>query len=148
VGLGFDFYRIVRWQLGLNKVFTLLGDLLFSLAALLVIFFFAQKANYLEFRFYLFGATLLGLILYLRLFSPVFKKLFSRILKLIGLLGNLISKVIKGFFAGIARMLVALMSIPYGILCWFSLLLYRLLEALGRESVTKVKGRLTKTPRE
>jgi len=148
VGLFFDFYRIVRWRFGFNKVLTFIGDLFFSLAALLVIFYFAQKANYLEWRFYLFGGVLLGLVLYLRILSPFCKKLFSQALKLSGQLIRFIRKVIKGFFLGVYRILAALMSIPYGLLCWFSMLVYRFSEAMGRETVTKVKSRITKRPRE
>mgnify|MGYP002407748843 CR=1 FL=1 len=148
MGFYFDFYRTVRWYIGLNRVLTFIGDLAFSFIALLLIYYFAQKANYLELRFYLFGGTLLGLLIYLRFFSPASKKLFRKILKLLTGYKNLVVGLIAIFFKGIARILTLLMSIPYGLLCWFSLLIFRMGEALGKESVTKVKARITKIPRQ
>lgn len=148
VGFCFDFYRIIRWHFGINKILTFIGDLLFSLIALLVVFHFAQKANYLELRFYLFGGTLIGLLLYLRLFSPASKRLFKGLLRFLTGFKNLVIGIIATFFKGIIRVLTTLMSIPYGILRWFSILLFRFGEAIGKESVTKVKGKITKTPRE
>ncbi|RNC28694.1 MAG: hypothetical protein AWM53_01354 [Candidatus Dichloromethanomonas elyunquensis] len=147
VGLCFDCYRIARWRVGLNKILTFMADLFFSFAALLVIFVFAQKANFLELRFYLFGGCLAGLVLYLRFLSSSSKRLFNVIFDIISGIKNLIVKMILRVYFGIKEFLTMLMSIPYGILCWFSMLIFRMAEALGRESVTKVKGRISKTPR-
>jgi len=147
VGFCFDFYRIVRWQMGWNKFWTLLGDLLFSFIALFVIYYFAQKANFLELRFYLFGGSLLGLILYLRFLSPASKQLFGVLLSIVNGLKNVILRIWRTFFKGAVYLLTTLMRIPYAILCWFALLIFRLGEALGKESMTNVKRRLPKYPR-
>jgi hypothetical protein len=125
-----------------------MGDLLFSFIALLLIYYFAQKANYLELRFYLFGGALLGLLIYLRFFSLVSQRIFRIILKLLISYKNLVIGLITMVLKGIVRILTLLMSIPYGLLRWFSLLLFRMGEALGKESMTKVKARITKTPRQ
>jgi len=134
--------------MGLNKVLTFIGDVLFSLFALFVIFYFAQKANYLELRFYLFAGALLGLIIYLHFFSNTSKKLFKELLKIIICTKNLIVGTIIMFFQGVAHSLILMMRIPYGVLKWFSMLIFRIGEALGKESVTIVKGRMTKHPKE
>lgn len=130
VGLIFDFYRIVRWRIGLNKVLTFIGDILFSIAALTVIFLFAQKANYLEMRFYIFGGSLMGLLVYLKVFSRPFKNLFLRFTQLLISLEQSFFNGVKSLYLLTKNVLVYLMSFPYGLLRWFALLLYRILEAL------------------
>jgi len=148
VGVFFDLYRIVRWQLGLNKFLTFIGDILFSCAAVIIIFYFGQKANYLEFRFYLFLCSLLGLLLYLRILSPLVKKLIIYIIKGLVVLKNIWQKIITLFFIGIARLLTLLMSVPYGLLRWFGLLLFRIMEALWLELKSSIKLKIPKQPRE
>jgi len=148
VGFCFDIYRIARWRLRFNKVLTFIGDLLFSFIALLLIYYCAQKANYLEFRFYLYGASLLGLLLYLKFFSKSSKRMFNILFSIFFFLKNLVVSIIAKIFYSIAFILTQMMRIPYGLLRWFAMLLYRIGEALGRESVTKVKGRISKTPRQ
>ncbi|NLI90657.1 MAG: spore cortex biosynthesis protein YabQ [Peptococcaceae bacterium] len=147
VGLCFDFYRIARWRIGLNKIFTFITDLIFSCVALFLIYFFAQKANFLELRFYLFGGCFIGLMIYLRFFSPGSKQLFNFLFDVIAGFKNLIVKLILTLFCGGQAVLTIMMSIPYGILRWGSLLIFRMGEALGKESVTKVKGRISNIPR-
>jgi len=148
VGFCFDIYRIARWRLRFNKVLTFIGDLLFSFIALLLIYYCAQKANYLELRFYLYGASLLGLLLYLKFFSKSSKRMFNILFSIFFFLKNLVVSIIAKIFYSIAFILTQMMRIPYGLLRWFAMLLYRIGEALGRESVTKVKGRISKTPRQ
>lgn len=147
VGFCFDFYRMVRWRLGLNKVLTFMGDLLFSLSALLIVFVFAQKANYLEFRFYLFLGSLVGLLLYLQLLSCVVKKVIDAVLIMITELLKFLLGLIAAFFNSSFASLTALMSIPYGLLRWVSMLFYRFGEALGRESAGWVKTKIPRSPK-
>lgn len=148
VGFCFDIYRIARWRLRFNKVLTFIGDLLFSFIALLLIYYFAQKANYLELRFYLYGASLLGLLLYLKFFSKSSKRLFNIVFSIFFFLKNLVVSIIAKFFYSLAFIFTQTMRIPYGILRWFALLLYRIGEALGKDTATKVKARISKTPRQ
>jgi len=148
IGVFFDLYRIVRWQLGLNRFLTFIGDILFSCGAALIIFYFAQKANYLEFRFYLFLGPLLGLLLYLRILSLPVKKLFIYFLKGLAALKNLLKRIVTLFYTAIARLLTMFMSVPYGLLRWFALLLFRFLEALWQELKTGLKLKLSKRPKE
>ncbi|NLP43041.1 MAG: spore cortex biosynthesis protein YabQ [Peptococcaceae bacterium] len=148
VGIFFDFYRIVRWQLGLNKFLTFIGDIFFSCAAVLIIYYFAQKANYLELRFYLFLGSLLGLLLYLRILSSPVKKLIIYLIRGLVTLKNLLKRALIFVFSGIARLLTLFMSVPYGLLRWFSLLLFRILEALWREIKAGLKIKIPKRPKE
>lgn len=146
-GLCFDFYRIVRYRLGLNKVLTFIGDLFFSLAALIIIYIFAQKANFLELRFYLFAASLLGLLIYLRICSRAIKKIYIVLLDIIEKIKDLFIQVIIFIYRGICVFIASLMRVPYGLLRWLGLLLFRMGEAVGRESAVKIKKRGTKLPR-
>lgn len=148
VGFCFDIYRIARWRLRFNKVLTFIGDLLFALIALLLIYYCAQKANYLELRFYLYGASLLGLLLYLKFFSPSTKRVFNILFNIFFFLRNFFVGIIVRIFYSLAFILTQIMRIPYGILRWLAMLLFRIGEALSRESVTKVKARISKTPRQ
>lgn len=146
MGFCFDFYRILRWRFRISKILTFIGDLLFSLFSLLILFYFAQKANYLELRFYLFGGILIGLLLYLRLLSNSSKKLFTIVItltaRLITMIAGIILQVVKGF----CKLLALIMSIPYGFLSWFSILIYRIGEALGKNMAGKIRERMDKSP--
>jgi len=136
----FDLYRILRRRMGLNRILTLLGDLFFSLVSAAVIIFYAYKANYLEFRFYLFGGSLLGLLLYLRYLSPIIKKIYGMILNIISGVFSFIRKIINSVFGIIIDFVTYLMSYPYRLLRWFALLVFRLGQALGRDLLLKLKN--------
>ncbi len=148
VGLFFDFYRILRWRLGFNRILTFIGDIGFSLIALAIIFFFAQTANFLEFRFYLFIGSLLGLFVYLKLISPLSKKLFNLIFNIIAGVKNAIIYTITFIIKTIVRVIILLMSVPYGILQWFSVLLFRMGEAAGKSGINRIKAKKDKIPKE
>lgn len=138
VGFCFDFYRILRWQLRLNKILTFIGDLLFSLWALGLIYFFAQKANYLELRFYLFLGSLLGVLLYLAIFSRVINKMLKMLFRGISAMKTWITRVIFLFFRGIYHFIAGIMSLPYCVLRRVALLVYRMGEAFSKDSITRV----------
>jgi spore cortex biosynthesis protein YabQ len=130
-----------------NKTVTFIGDLFFSILALLIIFYFAQRANYLELRFYLFLGSLLGLLAYLYFLSPyltrIIRLLLEGVAKIIGSLLFLISIIGKGFY----KSLSLLMAGPYGLLRWLGLLLFRIGEDLSKQSLTKARYFLTKKPK-
>ncbi len=134
--------------MGLNKILTFLGDLFFSAASLLIIYYFAQKANYLQWRLYLFGGNLLGLIIYLYFFSSYITKIFNGLLELIVGLWNLMIKAVTAFGYGVTNILTLMMAVPYGILRWSGLLFFRIGEAIAKESATKVRARITKNPKQ
>lgn len=148
IGLFFDIYRMIRWKFRLNKTLTFLGDICFSLLSALILFSFAQKANYLELRFYLFGGALLGLLLYLRLFSKPVKKLLGGLFQLLSRIKKLIVAALGTLFQSIASFLKALMRLPYGSLEWLALLFYRMIEALGREGIRQVRRVLPMKPKQ
>jgi len=147
VGFCFDFYRIIRWKTGLKRILTLIGDLFFSLVALLIIYYFAQKANFLEWRFYLFAGCLLGLVIYLLLLSSIVKKIYKIIFDVIGGLYNFIAKILSALWRGFIGIISAIMSVPYSILRWIGLLFFRMGEAAGRESADKVRKKIFKNPK-
>lgn len=138
VGLVFDFYRAFRrWQ-GWGQVLTFIGDLLFSLVALFILFRFFERANALAFRFYIIWGSLLGLVLYLRLLSHFFVRFYFALFRVINYLVGLIYRGIKIPIRG----LVLIMRPPYAILKWFSLLLYRLGELFLLELIMQIKKKL------
>lgn len=138
VGLVFDFYRSFRrWQ-GWGQVLTFIGDVLFSLVALFILFRFFERANALAFRFYIIWGSLLGLVLYLRLLSRFSVRFYFGFYRVINYLVGLIHRGIKIPIRG----LVLIMRPPYAILKWFSMLLYRIGELFLLELVMHIKKRL------
>lgn len=138
VGLVFDFYRSFRrWQ-GWGQVLTFIGDVFFSLAALLILFSFFERANALAFRFYIIWGSLLGLVLYLRLLSRFFLRFYFGFYRVISHLAGLIHRGIKIPIRG----LILIMRPPYAILKWFSMLLYRIGELFLLELIMPIKKSL------
>lgn len=135
VGLVFDFYRSFRrWQ-GWGPVLTFIGDVLFSLVALYILFRFFERANALDFRFYIIWGSLLGLVLYLRLLSRFSLRFCFGLYRVINYLAGLIRRGIKIPIRG----LVLIMRPPYAILKWFSMLLYRIGELFLLELIMHLK---------
>jgi len=136
VGLVFDFYRSFRrWQRW-RRVSTFIGDVLFSLVALFILFRFFERANALSFRFYIIWGSLLGLILYLRLVSRFVVRFFFGIYQFIAYLAELIGRGIRIPIRG----LVLIMRPPYAMLHWFGLLLYRMGEHILLESLMYLRS--------
>lgn len=142
MGFCFDFYRILRWQMRFNTILTFIGDLIFSLTALGLIYFFAQKANYLELRFYLFLGSLLGLLLYFAILSRIVIKILKSLVNIFCMIKKAITVAISFLLKSIYTFVAGIMSIPYHILRWFALLTYRIGETLGKDSVTRVQSKL------
>jgi len=132
----------------LNKFLTFLGDLFFSLVALAIIYYLAQKANYLEWRFYLFAGSLLGLIIYLCLLSRYITRLFNKFLDYIVCLIKFVINLFKKVCRAIIQVIAFFMAFPYGILRWLGLLLFRMGESLAQDSVTIVRGRINRRPKQ
>ncbi|WP_075366578.1 spore cortex biosynthesis protein YabQ [Desulfosporosinus metallidurans] len=138
VGVVFDFYRSFRrWQ-GWGWVLTFVGDVLFSLVALFILFRFFERANALAFRFYVIWGSLLGLILYLRLLSRFSVRFFFGFYRVMTYLAELIHRGIKVPIRG----LVLIMRPPYAMLHWISLLLFRIGEYILLEPILRSIKRL------
>jgi len=138
VGLVFDFYRSFRrWQ-GWGQVLTFVGDVLFSLVALFILFRFFERANALAFRFYIIWGSLLGLVLYLRILSRFFVRFYFGFYQVVSYLAGLIHRGLRIPIRGI----VLMMRPPYAILKWFSMLLYRISELFLLELTMGIKKRL------
>jgi len=138
VGFVFDFYRSFRQWRDWKGVLTFVGDVLFSIVALFILFRFFERANALSFRFYIIWGSLLGLVVYLRLLSRFVVRFFSGLFQFMSYLAELIHRGIKIPIRG----LVLLMRPPYALLHWFSLLLYRISEYLLLEPLMHIKSAL------
>ncbi len=129
VGMFFDSYRIIRWKLRIGKIATFFCDIVFSFLASLIVIKFAFEANNLEIRFYLFLAILIGLLIYFSLFSVYIKKIVNFFVLLIYKIYKQFKNMVLLFFGVAKRLLVGMMWLPYSVLRWFALLLFRILEA-------------------
>ena len=139
---------MVRWRIGLNRISTLIGDLFFSVFSVFVLFYFAQMANYLELRLYLFAGSLFGLLLYLRFISNQVKRLINKILSMIVFIFKTLFYTLASLVTGVSRLLTCMMSFPYRILRWIALLFFRMGQAIGKDTLSRVTLRIGKTPRE
>ncbi len=78
LGSFFDFYRVFRSQIKVNKIVDLVGDLIFWFLTGILIIPLIYWSTWLELRFYVWVSIFLGLVLYFGLFSqiciPIFKK--------------------------------------------------------------------------
>lgn len=105
---------------------TFIGDIFFSLGALILLLYFLNKANDLAFRFYILWGSLLGLFIYLRLLSPVILKILFKLHKLLRLLAKGLINILRIPWRG----LILVVHPFYEVLRWAGLLLYRMGEAL------------------
>jgi spore cortex biosynthesis protein YabQ len=138
VGFVFDFYRSFRrWQVW-GQVLTFIGDVLFSLVALFILFRFFERANALAFRFYIIWGSLMGLVLYLRLLSRFSVRFYFGLYRVLNYVTGLIHRGIKIPIRG----LVLIMQPPYAILKWFSMLLYRIGGLLFLEPIMHIRKTL------
>ena len=134
----FDFYRSFRrWQ-DFGQILTFIGDVVFSLIAMVILFNFFERANALDFRFYIIWGSLLGLGLYLKILSRFTLRAFFGFYRFISFLTRLIHRGIKIPIKG----LILVMRPPYAILHWLSLLLYRIGEVILLKRVIRIKKRL------
>lgn len=137
MGFVFDFYRSFRrWQ-DFGHILTFVGDVIFSLVAVVILFNFFKRANALDFRFYIIWGSLLGLGLYLKLFSHFTLRAFFGFYRLITFITKVIHKSVKIPIRGLEIM----MRPPYAILCWLSLLLYRIGELVFLKRLVQMKRR-------
>lgn len=138
MGLVFDFYRSFRRWKNWGNVLTFIGDVLFSLIAMVILFYYFERANALDFRFYIIWGSLLGLGIYLRLFSRVVLGAFFGFYRFISFLITLIQRGIQIPIRG----LVLIMRPPYAVLQWLSILLYRIGEVILLRRIVNLKIRL------
>ena len=117
---------------------TFAGDIVFSLVALIILFWFFERANALAFRSYIMWGSLLGLILYLRLLSRFSVRFYSLIFRTMTHLATLIHRGIKIPIRG----LVLIMRPFYIMLRWLSLLLYRIGEVIFLKTAINTKRRI------
>lgn len=125
VGLVFDIYRTLRHWWGWGKYLTFFSDLLFSAVAFMILAYCFIRANDLAFRFYMAWGSVLGLILYLRFCSRKTTWIILWIMRCLRYLSRFLVKVLMIPFHGLR----VIMQLPYGVLRWFSLLLFRFGEA-------------------
>lgn len=138
MGLVFDFYRSFRsWQ-NWGRILTFIGDVVFSLAVIVILFNFFERANALDFRFYVIWGSLLGLGLYLKILSRFTVRFFFGFYRVIALIARFINISIKIPIRG----LIFIMRPPYALLQWLSLILYRIGEVILFERIMRIKERL------
>jgi len=79
LGVFFDCYRIIRGFNNPNKLVTAMEDILFWILAGILIFIFMMYTNYAYISFNVVIYGIMGLFLYLKLFSTLFIKIVYNI---------------------------------------------------------------------
>lgn len=138
VGFAFDWYRTFRRWRRWGPVLTFAGDIFFSVLALAILAVSLQRANFLSFRIYAFVGVLVGLSLYLRVFSHSVTRAALGSYRLLERINRLLIWGVKG---GIT-VLSLLMRPFYGLLCWISMLFYRFGQAVILESAKSGRRRV------
>lgn len=88
------------------------------------------------------------MLLYLRFISNQVKWFINKLLSMIVLTFNTFFQTVALLVTGVGRLIAYIMSFPYGILRWLALLLFRIGEAVGKDTISRVRPRISKTPRE
>jgi spore cortex biosynthesis protein YabQ len=78
LGAFFDFYRVLRGVVRAGPLFTMVGDLLFWLGAFVLAVPLIYWSTWLELRFYVWAALLLGITLYFPVLSPLLIPVYLR----------------------------------------------------------------------
>ncbi len=140
VGFFFDVYRSFRHWNKWSSSMTFIGDIFFSLLALVLLFYFFVKANDLAFRFYMLWGSLLGLFIYMRLISFI-------VLRILFKFYQFVHSVMEGVLLLLRipyRGLILGMRPLYAILRWAGLLLYRIIEVLLSPLLCRAKNAVIK----
>lgn len=135
VGFVFDFYRSLRKWLDWGRVMTIVGDLIFSGITLILCFELFLRANELEFRFYILWGSLLGLLGYMRLLSPIIIKLFRQLFYFI----NVTWRFLLSIMYIPVKIIILVMKPFYRVLQWFSLLVFRMAESVLDNPLRKAR---------
>lgn len=124
--------------MGWGKFATFMGDILFSVVALGLLFRFFLRANALDLRFYILWGSVLGLFVYTRVLSRASLWFFFKLYRLIE---NIIWVILEGLKIPV-KGLILLMRVPYAVLHWFSLLIFRIVETFLVEPIRRTQKRV------
>jgi spore cortex biosynthesis protein YabQ len=93
-GVLFDIYRLIRGFENPNKILTIIQDLLFWTLTSIVVFIFLMYTNEGYINFYVYVCLIIGVYLYLKVFSRVFIKVQYKLFKFSGKAFRVIMNVI------------------------------------------------------
>jgi spore cortex biosynthesis protein YabQ len=93
-GALFDMYRLIRGFENPNKILTIIQDLLFWTLTSIVVFIFLMYTNEGYINFYVYVCLIIGVYLYLKVFSRVFIKVQYKLFKFSGKAFRVIMNVI------------------------------------------------------
>lgn len=83
-GVFFDIYRLIRGFEEPNKFVTIIQDLLFWVLTSIVVFIFLMYTNEGYINFYVYVCLIMGVYLYIKIFSKAFIKMQYKLLKFNG----------------------------------------------------------------
>lgn len=79
-GIIFDFYRVIRGMERIPKFIVVVEDILFWILTSIVIFIFLLYTNYAFAGAYVYFYIVLGLIIYIKLFSKILINIYATLL--------------------------------------------------------------------
>lgn len=146
-GLCYDLYKVTRGTLGLRKIGTALGDVLFWLILTGVVFVLLLLGNWGEVRLYVFLGLALGAVCYLNIFSRrttvliqwLFKttlQIWVGLLKTISFIWRIICLPFKGLYLLVTVPVIFVSRILGKVLSWVK----RIITRVFSKPIKVIKG--------
>ena len=94
LGILFDFYRIIRGYNEVNKIITMIEDILFWILVSIIVFVFLLYTNYAYVGFYVYLFITFGTLFYIKFISKSIITILIKILDVIGKIFRVIFNII------------------------------------------------------
>lgn len=109
-GIVYDIYRVIRGVSRPGKIMTIIGDIIFWLIASIFLFLIIFYTNYADIRFYIFIGIIIGVFIYIKLFSYFVIKFLYLLIKFFKLIFAFVYKVITTPFKFLYRLTITLIK--------------------------------------
>ena len=108
IGISFDFYRVMRQKIGLQRIGTDIFDIIFSILATLVISLVLFYSNGGQFRVYIFLGVGSGLLIYYRLLSGIVTTIIIKLFNLLERIASKLQKIVNNLYNKITSIILRL----------------------------------------
>lgn len=131
LGAVFDTYRVVAGQVRLHRRLVPLIDLLYWIAATVLVFRVLYYSNYGDVRFYVFFGILFGISLYYALISPWLIRLVKLVLRGLSALARFGVRLFRLLVVRPLLFLYRVLVMVWGFLAALSVFMYKIMVQLG-----------------
>lgn len=139
LGAVFDTYRVVAGQVRLHRRLVPLIDLMYWIAATVLVFRVLYYANYGDVRVYVFLGILLGLSLYYALISPWLIRLVKLVLRGLEALARFGIRMFRLLVVRPFLLLYRILLMVWGVVAALSVFVYKIMVQLGYPAWKRLK---------